>query len=65
MAAIIDIHLNNIKKLNESYKEVWTQSDKLKQLYLDNRINDNKKNLSTIALSAPQLQHRHTIHSGN
>ena len=38
----LDIHLNNIKKLNENYKEVWTQSDKLKQLYLDNGINDNK-----------------------
>tara|TARA_Y100001970_G_C14256245_1_gene875646 strand:+ start:4349 stop:9343 length:4995 start_codon:yes stop_codon:yes gene_type:complete len=38
----LDIHLNNIKKLDKKYKEIWTQSDKLKQLYLENGISDNK-----------------------
>jgi len=35
----LDIHLNNIKKLNNKFKKVWTQSDKLKKLFETNGIN--------------------------
>lgn len=35
----LDIHLNNIKKLNNKFKKVWTQSEKLKKLFEKNGIN--------------------------
>lgn len=35
----LDIHLNNIKKLNNKFKKVWTQSEKLKKLFENNGIN--------------------------
>lgn len=38
----LDIHLENIKKLDNKYKELWTQSDKLKKLFILNGINENK-----------------------
>ena len=34
----LDIHLNNIKKLNNKFKKVWTQSEKLKKLFEKNEI---------------------------
>jgi hypothetical protein len=38
----LDIHLNNIKKLNNKFKKVWTQSEKLKKLFETNGINNLK-----------------------
>lgn len=38
----LDIHLNNIKKLNNKFKKVWTQSEKLKKLFQTNGINNLK-----------------------
>lgn len=38
----LDIHLNNIKKLNNKFKKVWTQSEKLKKLFENNGINNVK-----------------------
>ena len=38
----LDIHLNNIKKLNNNFKTVWTQSEKLKKLFETNGINNVK-----------------------
>jgi hypothetical protein len=35
----LDIHLNNIKKLNNKFKKVWTSSEKLKKLFETNEIN--------------------------
>ena len=38
----LDINLNNIKKLNNKFKKVWTQSEKLKKLFENNGINNVK-----------------------
>jgi len=38
----LDIHLNSIKKLNNKFKKVWTQSEKLKKLFETNEINNVK-----------------------
>jgi glycosyltransferase involved in cell wall biosynthesis len=38
----LDSHLNNIKKLNNKFKTVWTQSEKLKKLFETNGINNLK-----------------------
>lgn len=35
----LDIHLNSIKKLNNKYNKIWTQSEKLKNLFEINGIN--------------------------
>ncbi len=35
----LDIHLNSIKKLNNKFKRIWTQSEKLKKLFETNGIN--------------------------
>ena len=36
----LDINLNNIKKLNNKYNKIWTQSEKLKNLFEINGINN-------------------------
>ena len=38
----LDVHLDGIKYLNNNFNSVITQSEKLKQLYIDNGINENK-----------------------
>lgn len=38
----LDVHLHGIKGLNNKYKELWTQSDKLKQLFIENGVQENK-----------------------
>ena len=38
----LDVHLNGVKNLNNKFKELWTQSEKLKQLFIDNEINEKK-----------------------
>lgn len=38
----LDVHLNGIKNLKNKFKELWTQSEKLKQLFVDNGINEKK-----------------------
>jgi glycosyltransferase involved in cell wall biosynthesis len=38
----LDVNLDNIKKLNNNFKEVWTQSEKLKELFVLNGILDEK-----------------------
>ena len=38
----LDIDLNSVKKLNNKYHSIITQSDKLKQLYIKNNIPENK-----------------------
>ena len=38
----LDIHLNSIKNLDHNYLSIITQSDKLKQLYIENNIPENK-----------------------
>ena len=35
----LDIHLNGIKKLNNKFKKVWTQSEQLQKLFKTNGIN--------------------------
>lgn len=42
----LDIHLQNIVELNNKFKNLWTQSDKLKQLYISNGIKENKIKLT-------------------
>ena len=38
----LDIHLNSVKNLDHKYHSIITQSDKLKKLYIDNNIPENK-----------------------
>ncbi|ALH22908.1 multiple glycosyltransferase domain containing protein [Chrysochromulina ericina virus CeV-01B] len=38
----LDIHLNSVKNLDNKYHSIITQSDKLKQLYIENNIPENK-----------------------
>lgn len=42
----LDIHLDNVKNLNNKYKELWTQSEKLKELFVSNGIEDEKIKLT-------------------
>jgi glutaredoxin-related protein len=38
----LDIDVSRIKSLNNNFKELWTQSDKLKTLFIDNGVQENK-----------------------
>jgi|SaaInlStandDraft_5_1057022.scaffolds.fasta_scaffold01256_4 hypothetical protein len=38
----LDIHLEGIKQLNNQFNSIITQSEKLKKLFIDNNINENK-----------------------
>ena len=38
----LDIHLNAIKNLNNKFNKLWTQSHKLKQLFIENGVKEDK-----------------------
>ena len=38
----LDVHVGSIKKMNNKFLSIITQSDKLKQLYIENNIPENK-----------------------
>jgi hypothetical protein len=38
----LDIHVNEIKNLDNNFYEIWTQSDKLRQLFLDSGVDEKK-----------------------
>jgi glycosyltransferase involved in cell wall biosynthesis len=38
----LDVGLSGIKGLQNKFKELWTQSDKLKQLFIENGVQENK-----------------------
>ena len=42
----LDIHIQNITTLNNQFKNLWTQTDKLKQLYISNGIIEDKIKLT-------------------
>ena len=38
----LDVHLEGIKMLENKYNKIYTQSEKLKKLFIDNKVNENK-----------------------
>ena len=38
----LDIHLNSIKLLHNTYYQIWTQSNQIKQKYIDNKVSKDK-----------------------
>ena len=38
----LDVHLEGIKNLDNKYSKIYTQSEKLKKLFIDNKIDENK-----------------------
>lgn len=42
----LDIHLKDITGLNNKFKELWVQSDKLKELFVSNGVDGNKIKLT-------------------
>lgn len=46
----LDVHVDSISKMNNQFKLVYTQSEKLKQLYIDNNIQEDKIELMPVGI---------------